>query len=241
MDKPRDDIIIYLVETKENNFPKNIQNQLTTCFHIEKKPNLQGQKLFHYIKNIFHEEHFQINDNLIFFLMKKTKDNLFWLHEIINKIKTYHLPHKQIDDENILEKLIYNENQNIFLLIKFLINNQQPVQNLLLFQDLIKKKIKPIIIVQQTIQKLQDMIITKHLINKKYSQEQIAIILKYSSPQTYFLIKEISSLNLQYIQNLFLIFIDLYYKIQKKLIDAKTGLEMFFINKICNEMKNMPN
>lgn len=230
--KPRDDIIIYLVETKENDFPLNIIQKLKNFFYIEKKKILQGKNLFHYIKNIFNKEYFNIKNEIIFFLIKKTKNNLFLLHEMINKIKTYHLPDKKIYDEKILEKLFYNESENIFLLIKFLINNQNAVETLLLFKHLIELKNEPIIIVHQTIQKLKDIIISKYLINKNSSQEQIASILNYSLTKTYFLMKEIENLNLQSIQNLLIIFIDLYYKIQKKIIDAKIGLEMFLFNQI---------
>ncbi|MDV3166828.1 MAG: DNA polymerase III subunit delta [Vigna little leaf phytoplasma] len=232
---PRNDIIIYLTEIKENNFPLDIKKNLINLFHIEKKKLLQTKDLFKYIENLFIKDNFDITSKLINKLAEKTNNNLFWLHENINKIKIYHLPRKKIEDPKIFEILIPDEENNIFLFIKYLIKNNYSIKTLIFFENLIKQKKNDIfIIIHQIIRKLQDIIITKNLLNTEYTQEKIATILKYSSSQIYFFIKEIQTLEIEKIKKLFIFFTDLYYEIKQGLKEAKTSLEMFLINQIVN-------
>lgn len=140
--KPDENIIIYLNETKENNFPSDIQKKINTKFNIKRKYKLTDQNLYNYIQKIFKQEGFTIFPNIIYFLNKKTKKNLSLLKEEIKKIKLYYLSSadKKINDIKIIKQLIFLKDESVFLFIKSVINNSNAKEAFLLFEDLINKK-----------------------------------------------------------------------------------------------------
>ncbi|WP_341266574.1 DNA polymerase III subunit delta [Candidatus Phytoplasma fraxini] len=232
--KPNKNIIIHLNETKQNNFPEDIQKKININFNIKKKYKLNDQNLFNYIKNNFQQEGFTIHPNVISFLHKKTKKNLSLLKQDIQKIKLYYasISDKQINNIEIIKQLIFIKDENIFSFIKSIINNSNAKDSFLLLESIINNKKDPVYIIYQILHKLQDMILLQHLLNEGKTENEISNILQYHTEKTFFLIKEMKFLSINKIKNLLLKFINLYYKIKKGHINGTQGLKFLIINRI---------
>lgn len=238
-EKPQENIILYLAEEKDNNFTSDIQEQIYKNFHIYKKNKLSCKDLFKYTKEQFTNDGFIINSEIVYFIIHTIKNNLFLLKEEIQKIKLYHLSTqtKEIKNLDIIKKLIfYHQDENIFSFIKSVLNdddiNKKNIH--LLCENLINKKKDPVLFIYQILNKLQGMLLIKHLIIENKKENEISNILQYPIEKAFFLIKEIKLLPLNKIENLFSIFFDLYYKFKKEIIKNENNLKYLLINIISN-------
>ncbi|QTX02888.1 DNA polymerase III subunit delta [Candidatus Phytoplasma luffae] len=231
---PQKNIIIYIHEEK-NNFPTELRKKIYPFFDITKQNKFSFKHLFDYTKDSFEKDGFKIKNSIITFLIKKTNNDLFLLKEEIQKNKIYNYESKNIQDISITEKLFASsQEQNIFLLINAIINNNKETNNLELFEKLINKKESPFFIIYQILNKLEQIINIKYLINKKKTNNQISEILKYSPQKTFYLINEAKLASTEKIQNLFLILFDLYHQMKKGTINPIDGFKNFLIKQIIN-------
>ncbi|WCA22559.1 DNA polymerase III subunit delta [Candidatus Phytoplasma oryzae] len=228
----RKEIYIYFAEEKDI-FPKDIKKILTKYFFIQKTKSMTKKELISYISNIFAEDKFIIKNKIIYKIIERTYGDLLMLNQEIIKIKTYYnnSPNKIINDEKIIEKLIYSENKDIFLLINSILKKNMLIDNFLLFKKkIINQKQNSSLIINKILKKLKDLIIIKNFIKEKKKKEKIAYILKYSVNEIDFMIKEANNLDINKMNNLFLFFSKIFYKEKK----YKNNLEMFFLMEMIN-------
>ncbi|WP_210352259.1 DNA polymerase III subunit delta [Texas Phoenix palm phytoplasma] len=210
----RGDIIIFLTEEK-NNIPSYFQKIINQKFNIKIQPKIYSNNLFQYISNIFKKDNFIIKDKIINQIIEKTYGNFFLLNSEIKKIKLFHLSNKKIYDEEIINQIIYNEEEKTFSYIKEIIQNQEKINFILFFNKFIKNKKKDFVFFYKIINKLKELIIIKILLNEKTSEGDISFILNCKLNKTYLLIKEAQILNYDKMVSLFLNFSEIYYKLKK--------------------------
>ncbi|MGI3136067.1 MAG: DNA polymerase III subunit delta [Candidatus Phytoplasma vitis] len=229
--EPIKNIILYLVEEKDNNFPPDIQEKINNYFIIEKQNKLSYQNLINHTKKLFEEDGFIVNSEIIYFLIKNTQNNLLLLKEEIQKIKLYYLScsNKNIENIEIIKQLVASKDNNIFLFINSIINNSKMKNNFDLLNHLINHKYNSMFIIYQILQKLQEMILIQHLINEKKKEDEISTLLQYSLPKILNLIKEIKLLPMDKIENLFLIIFRMYYKVKQGFMDPESALKYLLI------------
>jgi DNA polymerase-3 subunit delta len=229
--EPIQNIILYLVEEKDNNFPPDIQEKINNYFVIEKQNKLSYQNLINHTQKLFEEDGFVVNSKIISFLIKNTQNNLLLLKEEIQKIKLYYLScsNKNIENIEIIKQLVASKDNSIFLFINSIINNSKTKDNSDLLNNLINQKYNSMFIIYQILQKLQEMILIQHLINEKKKEDEISTLLQYSLPKIFNLIKEIKLLPMDKIENLFLILFRMYYKVKQGFMDSESALKYLLI------------
>ncbi|RAM57988.1 hypothetical protein DH96_00280 [Candidatus Phytoplasma oryzae] len=228
----RSDIFIYLIEEKDI-FPVNIKKIIFQNFIIQTKISINKTELISYIYKIFQKDNFIIKSKIIYKIIEKTYGDLMLLHQEIEKIKIYYYnkDNKIIDDENIIDELIYSEDRKIFLLINSMLQKNKIIENFLLFKNLANDKKNIFIIINQILKKLKNFIIIKK-IKKEKKREKIISLLKCSHNELDFLIQEAKNLDIEKINNLFIFFSELLFQIKKENLLSRIKLEMFFIKEI---------
>ncbi|WP_194284645.1 DNA polymerase III subunit delta [Candidatus Phytoplasma sacchari] len=233
--KIRKDIFLYFVEKKDT-FNIDIKKIFEKYFLIKKINPIQKKEIIPYVFNIFKKDNFIIKNKIVYKIIEKTNGDLILLNREIEKIKLYYwnFNNKIIDNEKIIDQLIYSENMNIFLLINSFLNKKRLIDNFIFIKKtIIDKKQNFFLIISQILKKLKDFIIIKQIKKEKKNKEKIISIFKYffkySENEINFIIKESKNLKIEKIKSLFLFFSNLVYKIKKEKILLKNNLEIFFL------------
>ncbi|TVY12155.1 DNA polymerase III subunit delta [Candidatus Phytoplasma pini] len=234
---PREDIFFYLLEEK-NDLSLDLVEKLKKSFKnfdIKIFEKIEGKQLFNYILKIFEKDNFHINHNIINKLIEQTNGDLYLLHEEIKKIKLYFLKNKKIENEKIIEQIIYKKERNIFKIINSIINSENYINSFKIIKE--NKDDIPNLIYQMVYQ-LHKIIMIRFYIKEKINDFKISNSLKCSLSQTRFLIKENKFLDEIKINNLFLFFLNLHYQIKKGSKNYINNLEIFLIKQINILIKN---
>ncbi|NLK12951.1 MAG: DNA polymerase III subunit delta [Candidatus Phytoplasma sp.] len=225
--KPSEDIqLIFMIEELVEN------HELTLAIkkhaYIEEIDSLGKDAFPNYVKNAFSKENMHIDEDAILELIERTDYDLYILSAEIEKLKLYSYESKKINKSLVTKLVSRNVEDNIYELTKYLLENNQN-KTYEVFQDLMTRSEEPLKIINQISQRTRELIYTKDLLKKQYTQEQIAAFFNYKKGRAYFLIKDAKAISYDKLEKLLFSLSQLDYKIKSGQIDKKIGLELLLL------------
>lgn len=187
---------------------------------------------FDYIKNFIltslEKENIKINEELIEYIYKKTKDNLFLIKNELEKLIINSLDTKVIKKQDI--DLLINEqmDENIYDLLQ-LIKSDEKEKAVVLLNKLLFNNLSPILIIDKLCLTYIDLYKVKKLIEKGKDIDYMSKFLNYSFNKTYYLTKEANNFSFNYLKEKIQILTDYDFLAKTSSFNAKEYLEIFIL------------
>lgn len=226
--KPNPDVYVFILLKDLMPQTNEIGKVLFNNCYIEKVDNMTKEMYPSYIRNYLKTLEFQINDDAINELLNRVDYDLLHLKQELEKLTLYKFMEQQINLKDVKELVSRNLEENIYELINNLLinNNHKTIE---IYYDLLSRSEDPIRIMNSISNKIRQLIHTKLLIKQGYSQEEVKDHFNISSGQSYYLIKDANSQNLDLLEDMLKRLSKLDYNIKVGKVDKTVGLEMFIL------------
>lgn len=230
LEKPSDDVILIL---SAQEIPKNhsLGDALSKYAFIETIKSLELSSLPIYIHKIFSKDEYKIDGRTIEALIERTGNDLFLIHQEIEKLKTFAYDKKVVVLEDVLLLVPRNLEDNIFAFSSAYLKGD--VKNYMqIYDDLLGSKINSSTILNHLFTTVNLILQTKTLLDQGSNQEAVANYLKISTGRAYHLIREAKQQNQSKLEKLIknLAKLDLEIKTGQK--DEKLGFELLLLENI---------
>lgn len=228
--KPSNEIILILTSQK---LPPDhiIESTLMKYAYVENIQNLKASALPLYIKEIFNEDGYSIEAKAIEELINRVGEDLFLLHQEINKLKIYQVYDKVIDFKDVDVLVARTLEDNIFAFSTAYLSGDVKLY-MQIYDDLLTNKMAPTQIMNHLFNTVNMIQLAQNLIKDNHNQDAIANYFKISSGRAYYLIKEAREQSPVKIEKLIKNLADLDYKIKSGQTEDKIGLELLLLGGI---------
>jgi DNA polymerase-3 subunit delta len=230
LQKPSDDIILVLSAQKLNQ-STSLDEALMKYTYIENIEDLKGSALPLYIKQIFTDDGYKIDSKSIEEIINRVGEDLFLLHQEIEKLKVYQIYDKVIEYKDVDLLVSRTLEDNIFAFSTAFLGGDVKLY-MQIYNDLIISKMQPTQILNHLFNTIHMIQLTQTLLKEHYNQEQIATQFKISNGRAYYLIKEAREQSTSKVDQLIKAMADLDYKIKSGQIEDKVGLELLLLGGI---------
>lgn len=228
--KPSNDVILILTSQK---LPPDhiIESTLMKYAYVENIQNLKASALPIYIKDIFAEDGYSIESKAVDELINRVGEDLFLLHQEINKLKIYQVYDKVIDFKDVDVLVARTLEDNIFAFSTAYLSGDVKLY-MQIYDDLLTNKMAPTQIMNHLFNTVNMIQLAQNLIKDNQNQDAIANYFKISSGRAYYLIKEAKEQSSVKIEKLIKNLADLDYKIKSGQTEDKLGLELLLLGGI---------
>lgn len=226
--KPNPDVFLFIVLKNLINENLVLGKVLMQYGFLVEVQELQNDQYPNYIVNYLKNKKYEIEKSACEELLSRTEYDLNLIMQELEKLMLYCFDNKLID-LNAVQKLVSkNLEENIYELTNSLLNynNNRTIE---IYYDLLTKNEDPIRIMNSIITKVRQLIHTKILIDKKYSQDDIKNYFNIKSGATYYLIKDAKNMSFEHLESMLEKLSQLDYDIKTGKIDKKLGLELFIL------------
>lgn len=155
------------------------------------------------VKKIIENDGYKISNATLDELLKRVNKDPERIIKEIEKLEIYKNDDKKIEDEDI-DLMVYSDiDDNVFELTKDILSKNK-LKALSKYNNLVSSGVNSLAIISSLLSSLYNILITKILVNSKYSKEEISKTLHVSSGRAYYLIndsKKISQESLEKIIN----------------------------------------
>ena len=226
--KPNPDVvlIISLPEVLDTETP--IGEALFKYAFIEKVKETERKNYCVFVKEMFDKRRYKITDDAIETLLTRTNADFNLLSQEAEKLMMYAHTAKSIVKDDVLALVTKNLEENIFELTNSLLNGDK-AKTVEIFYDLIARSEEPLRILNNISNKVRQLIHAKLLLDKRYTQEQIAQHFHIKSGRAYYLIKNANSMKLDILESHIKKLAKLDYEIKSGKIDKKLGVELYLL------------
>lgn len=178
------------------------------------------------VKGLFDD--YKISNDLIKLLIERTGNNLDIIYQEVNKIMIYKNDDKVITKEDIENLTCCNIEDNIFLLIDYIVNKNKE-KAIMIYHELLKMNEEPIAIIISLANKIRSLYQTKELYKKGYTENDIASILGVKPGYLYYMRGTLNKYNSKELLNILEQLATMDYNIKKGEVDKEIALELFIL------------
>jgi DNA polymerase-3 subunit delta len=177
-----------------------------------------------WIRRKFEINGISIGNEAIETFYQRAGNNLENADNETNKLISYASSTKEVSVDDVLNLVIKEMDTNVFSLSNAIIAKDKE-KALNVYNNLLLAGEDPVGLLSLSSRALRESYLVQLLLQKKYSQSDIAREMRVSNGKAYYLIKNAKSIVKENVEYFIHRFAELDYKIKKGLIDSKTGLE----------------
>lgn len=224
---PYQETVLIILSEADLDYRNKINTILKDKADIKKINNIVGNDLNAWIKNSLNSEGYTIDDSAILELIERTDGDMMSISNEMEKLKLYH------EDKNISYntiKLLVSRNleDNIYnLLNAFVANDKRTLFSI--YEDFMTLNEDEMRIISAISNKIEEILYTKILINKRASKDEIANYFKVKPGRAYYMMEAAKKITDSNIRLLIERITELDYKIKSGKIDKKLGLQLFIL------------
>jgi len=228
IEKPNPDVLLILPLTDmiAENHP--LSQALLKYAFIEKVKDMDKKEYPQFIKKIFNEKGYIIEDLAVDALLERTNLDFNLIEQEAEKLMLFAFDTKTIDEHAVLSLVSRNLEENIFELTNALLSNHR-AKTIEIYYDLVARNEDPIKILNHISGKIRELMHAKLLIEKGYKQDQIAEHFHMKSGRAFYLVKNAQTISFQILETHFKKLSKLDYDIKSGKIDKKLGLELYLL------------
>lgn len=225
---PNPDVFLYIVLNDLISQEFLIGKTLMQYAKIIEIKDLSGSELSKYIINYLEAEKYSIENKALKELMLRTNNDLNLIMQELNKLKLYKYENKKINFNDIEKLVSRNLEENIYELTNNLLKGGTN-KTIEIYYDLLVNNEDPIRIMNNVSNRIRQLIHTKLLIRKSYTQNDIMKHFNIGSGQAYYLMKDSKEISLETLEDILKSLTDLDYDIKTGRIDKQLGFEIFIL------------
>lgn len=221
------DTVLLLVTNSDLDYRSKIGSTLKEKAQIIKVSALEGEDLNTWINNKLNNLGYKIDPTAISELVSRCEGDTLQINNELEKLMLYH------EDKNITYnsvKLLVSRNldDNIFnLLNAFVANDKKALFSI--YEDFMTLNEDEMRIISAISNKLEEILLTKVLINKKCSKDDIATYFKVKPGRAYYMMEAAKKISDNVLLSLVSRITELDCNIKTGKIDKKLGLQLFIL------------
>lgn len=226
--KPNPDVFLYIVLNELISEEFTIGKILMQYANLIKVKEIEGKEFNDYIIKYLSNKEYNIDIKALDELLLRTNYNLTLIMQELEKLMLYKLNSKKIFKEDVENLVSRNLEENIYELTNNLIKgyNSKTIE---IYYDLLINNEDPIRIINNVSNRVKQLIHTKLLLNKSYTQDDIIKHFNIKSGQAYYLMKDSKETQMETLENILKKLTELDYDIKTGKIDKKIGFEIFIL------------
>ncbi|MGI6781868.1 MAG: DNA polymerase III subunit delta [Acholeplasmataceae bacterium] len=226
LEKPNPDTILIMYSSQINENESPITNALNLYAKIIKMEDIQKKDLPNIIRKSFNDDDYQINEQAITELIERTNGDFQAIEQEITKLKLYAYDQKVITIQAIRLLVSKNLEHNTFELSSAILNKER-TKAIQIYYDLLVANVQPTMIISYLSGRVRDLIHTKLLLARNYSQDMIAKHFQITDGRAYYMVRDAKKLSIDDLEKYLGQLSDLDFDIKSGNIDARLGVELF--------------
>lgn len=220
---------VYFFEN-EIDYENERLKKILLYIQIEKIEYIDFNYIKMFIKNKLDNYEIKISEDLIDYILNKTKDDLHLIANELDKLIINSINSKKITKKDIDNLVKQQMDENIYDLLTLIKNNNKE-ESIILLNKLLTNNISPILIIDKLCLSYIDLYKVKKLVDKKYDIDYISKFLKYSFNKTYHLYKEQANFTYSYLKEKIEKLTDYDFLIKSSTFNVKDYLEIFIMER----------
>lgn len=228
LDKPNPEVFLFIVLNEMLDENSVLGKAIFKRAFIEKIDDLSETDFPVYIKKMVKKLNFEITDKACRELLERTNYDLNLIKQELDKLMLYNFNSLSIDVDSVILLVSRNLEENIYELTNNLIegNNSKVIE---IYYDLLARNEDPIKIMNSIVGKIKETIHTKILLEKGYTQDEIANHFNIKTGRAFYLIKKSNMVSFERLEDFLTKLSKLDLEIKTGKIDKKIGLEIFIL------------
>lgn len=167
-----------------------------------------------------------IDKNAISLMYKAFGSNLEETKNEVDKLTSYVSSGGRITEETLKKLMSKGNNGDVYELVNALFKGDKD-RAIKLYLELSKYQKDTSFFINVISKSFRDSFLVKTMVEKKYSQNEICVKMNLNSNRVYYMMKDVSNISLQTIENFIHKLANLDYRIKTGLVDKKIGFEEF--------------
>ncbi len=167
-----------------------------------------------------------IDKNAISIMYKAFGSNLEETKNEVDKLTSYVASGGKITEETLKKLMSKGNNGDVYELVNALLKGDKD-KAINLYLDLSKYQKDTSFFINVISKSFRDSYLVKSMVEKKYNQNDISVKMNLNSNRVYYMMKDVSNISLETIENYIKKLAELDYRIKTGLVDKKIGFEEF--------------
>lgn len=221
------DTILVIFSESDLDYKLKINSVLKSKANIKKISAIEGNDLNSWIINRLNSFGFKIDSVALTELIERTDGDIMLINNELEKLMLYQTD-KNISYNTVKLLVSRNLEDNIFnLLNAFVANDKKTLFQI--YEDFMTLNEDEMRIISAISNKLEEILYTKMLVNRRMSKDDIATYFKVKPGRAYYMIEAAKKINDNTIKNLIERITKLDFDIKSGKIDKKLGLQLFIL------------
>lgn len=228
MKNPNPDVFLYIILNDLISEEFKIGKSIMQYAKLIEVKDIKGNELEKYISDYLSESKYEIDNKALKELTIRTSYDLNLIMQELEKLMLYKIENKTINLIDVEKLVSRNLEENIYELTNNLLKGGKS-KTIEIYYDLLVNNEDPIRIINNVSNRVRQLIHTKLLINKSFTQSDIKDHFNISSGQAYYLMKDSKDVSLELLENILRKLTELDYDIKTGRLDKKLGFEIFIL------------
>lgn len=226
--KPNPDVFLFIILKELISEEHQLGKTLMQYAFLTEVKDMEHKAFPKYIEELLKEEKYVIDKKALEELLVRTNYNLNLIMQELEKLMLYKYNDKKITAHDVELLVSRKLEENIYELTNSLLksNNNKTIQ---IYYDLLVNNEDPIRIINNVASRIRQLIHTKLLINKSFTQDDIMNHFNIRSGQAYYLRKDADSASMEVLESLLEKLSKLDLDIKTGKIEKKIGLEILIL------------
>lgn len=187
---------------------------------------LDDKNLISFTRKSFENDGYKIEQSLVSEVVRRCSNDLALLKSSIEKIKLFKLDSKVVKLEDINLLITKSVEDNVFDIVNAVLEHNVK-KAYYLYQDLISNNYDVTQLVSLILNKFNEILLVKRLVDSRYSKEEIMQTFKVSSGRAYYMMKDASKITEETLKKQINSLCLLEYQIKSGQIDKNIGFEIY--------------
>lgn len=228
IEKPNPDVYLFIMLEELFNKSNSLGSALFNKSYIEEVGEMKKEDYPKYVTDYLNKLSFNIDENAVKELLTRTDFKLDLINLELEKLMLYNFDDPNINLASVSMLVSRNLEENIYELTNSFLNNDSN-KTIEIYYDLLARSEDPIRIMNSIVNKIRELIHTKLLLERGYTQEDVAKHFNIKSGVAYYLIRNANQNSLLVLETHLKKLSKLDYEIKSGRIDKKLGLEIFIL------------
>lgn len=226
--KPNVDVVLLIIldEMIDNKTP--IGKAIFNNAIIEQVKELPKDDYPEYVNTMVNKYNYKISKKATHELLERTNNDLLLISQELEKLMLFSYDSKSISEEDVVLLVSRNLEENIYELTNSLIEHNS-AKTIEIYYDLMAKNEEPLRVMNNIVGKIRELMHTKLLLEKGYSQADIQDHFNIKSGRAFYLLKNANQVSYSILEEYIKKLATLDYEIKSGKIDKKIGLELFLL------------
>lgn len=226
--QPNPDAVLIMIHAGDMGTVSPLTQAIKMVAYIEKVKEIPFEDYPKIIMTMGSEDGFQIHPRAAELLFARTGADIERISIEMEKIKTYAIDTKVIDAETVIALVSRNLEENVFELTNAIVSGSRR-ETMRIFTDLVESNEDPLRILNTIAAKIKELMQVKMLLNRGYSQDQVAEHFAVKSGRAYYMVKNARVMSLSQLERHLDQLTDLDYRIKSGKIEKKLGMEFYLL------------